>query len=149
MFVRIISINAQCTANWFDAYSISQKQIIWSHKYEFIDTKGPLKFKFSGFHVPSYSFTSCSAANYWLRFAQGKWKGLKPVFLIQIQYWDFCDCRKINTHVCWLTTAHHSVSPKPKRVSLTCLESENRLTWATFSTIISVFVLKSLYVLIF
>ena len=37
MFVRIISINAQCTANWFDAYSISQKQIWILQRYDFID----------------------------------------------------------------------------------------------------------------
>ena len=52
MFVRIISINAQCTANWFDAYSISQKQIMWSQKYEFIDTKGLLSSNFQVFMYP-------------------------------------------------------------------------------------------------
>ena len=52
MFVRIISINAQCTANWFDAYSISKKQIMWSQKYESIDTKGLLSSNFQVFMYP-------------------------------------------------------------------------------------------------
>ena len=56
MFVRIISINAQCTANWFDAYSISQKQIMWSQKYELLTQKAVLSSNFQVFIYPLIFF---------------------------------------------------------------------------------------------
>ena len=52
MFVRIISINAQCTANWFDAYSISKNKSCGRKNMNLLTQKAVLSSNFQVFMYP-------------------------------------------------------------------------------------------------